>query len=78
MNIDSLTLGQIKEIQTLIGTTVDTHPYQIGKNYLINKIMESPEDFKKPTLDESDEEDIGFRNQEREKKAEKRAFPIGW
>lgn len=38
MNIDSLTLGQIKEIQTLIGTTVDTHPYKIGANYLIRTV----------------------------------------
>ena len=38
MNIDSLTLGEIKQIQTLIGTTVDTHPYQIGKNYLIRTV----------------------------------------
>ena len=37
-NIDSLTLGEIKQIQTLIGTTVDTHPYQIGKNYLIRTV----------------------------------------
>jgi hypothetical protein len=38
MNIDSLTIGEIKQIQSLIGTTVDTHPYQIGKNYLIRTV----------------------------------------
>lgn len=38
MNIDSLTLGEIKQIQTLIGTTVDTHPYKIGANYLIRTV----------------------------------------
>ena len=38
MDIDTLTLGEIKQIQTLIGTTVDTHPYQIGKNYLIRTV----------------------------------------
>lgn len=38
MDIDSLTLGEIKQIQTLIGTTVDTHPYKIGANYLIRTV----------------------------------------
>lgn len=38
MNVDSLTLGEIKQIQTLIGTQVDAHPYQIGKNYLIRTV----------------------------------------
>ncbi len=29
---------KLKQIQTLISTTVDTHPYQIGKNYLIRTV----------------------------------------
>lgn len=38
MNIDELTIGEIKQIQTLIGTTVDTHPYKIGANYLVRTV----------------------------------------
>lgn len=38
MNLDELTIGEIKQIQSLMGTTVDTHPYQIGKNYLIRTV----------------------------------------
>lgn len=38
MNVDELTIGEIKQIQSLMGTTVDTHPYQIGKNYLIRTV----------------------------------------
>lgn len=36
MNIDSLTVGEVKQIQALTGTS--SHPYQIGKNYLIRTV----------------------------------------
>ena len=41
MNIDDLTLGQIKEIKNLIGGEVAAnkpHPYVIGENYLIRTV----------------------------------------
>lgn len=38
MDINSLTIGQIKEIQSLIGVANEGHPYQIGKNYLIRTV----------------------------------------
>ncbi len=38
MNINELSIGQIKEIQSLIGVANEGHPYQIGKNYLIRTV----------------------------------------
>ena len=40
MNIDELTLGQIKQIQSMCGTTKTdfSHPYQLGKCYLIRTV----------------------------------------
>jgi hypothetical protein len=40
MNIDELTLGQIKEIQGLCGSksTSKSHPYKIGGNYLFRTV----------------------------------------
>ena len=39
MNIDGLTLGQIKEIQSMCGgKNSKTHPYKIGANYLIRTV----------------------------------------
>ena len=38
MDINTLTLGQIKEIQSLVGNNQSSHPYEIGKNYLIRTV----------------------------------------
>ena len=40
MNVDDLTLGQIKEIQTMCGSksNIDPHPYKIGQAYLIRTV----------------------------------------
>lgn len=38
MNIDNLTLGDIKQIKSLINESIDTHPYKIGANYLIRTV----------------------------------------
>jgi hypothetical protein len=38
MNLDDLTIGQLKEIQSLTGTTKEKHPYKIGQAYLIRTI----------------------------------------
>ena len=40
MDIDNLTVKQIKHIQSLLksGGTEDSHPYQIGKNYFIRTV----------------------------------------
>ena len=40
MNINELTIGQIREIQalTMVGENKDSHPYKIGKNYLIRTV----------------------------------------
>lgn len=41
MNIEELTLGQIKEIQKMCGTPVRqvaSHPYEIGKSYFIQTV----------------------------------------
>lgn len=38
MNIDDLTIKQLKEIRNLIGTESEGHPYQIGKSYLIRTV----------------------------------------
>lgn len=39
MNIDELTLGQIKEIQGMCGSKASkSHPYTIGKNYFIRTV----------------------------------------
>jgi hypothetical protein len=40
MNIDCLTLGQIKEIKSLVGgsETSASHPYKIGAPYLIRTV----------------------------------------
>jgi len=36
MNLDDLTLGQIKSLKSLLGTeSEDSHPYKIGTAYLI-------------------------------------------
>lgn len=38
MNIDELTLGEIKRLQALLKQEGDGHPYQIGKNYFIRTV----------------------------------------
>ena len=39
MDIESLTLGQLKEIQQTVGSSrIQKHPYQIGKNYFIQTV----------------------------------------
>lgn len=38
MDIDSLTIKEIKHIQSLLKPTSETHPYQIGKNYFIRTV----------------------------------------
>lgn len=39
MNIEDLTLGQIKQLQAIMsGSPSTTHPYEIGKNYLIRTV----------------------------------------
>ena len=39
MNIDELTLGQIKQIQSMCGSTKSTvSPWKIGKNYFIRTV----------------------------------------
>lgn len=38
MDINSLTIGQIKEIQSLIGVAHQEHGYKIGANYLIRTV----------------------------------------
>jgi hypothetical protein len=38
MKIDELTLGQIKEIQSMCGNTQKNHPYKIGEKYLIRTV----------------------------------------
>lgn len=39
MNIEELTLGQLKEIQQAVGSINNQkHPYQVGKNYFIQTV----------------------------------------
>lgn len=38
MNLDELTLGQIKQIQSMCGSEKTSHPYKIGTSYLIRTI----------------------------------------
>lgn len=38
MNLDDLTLGQIKQIQTMCSSQETAHPYKIGQNYLIRTV----------------------------------------
>lgn len=38
MNLDDLTLGQIKQIQSMWRESNHTHPYKIGQNYLIRTV----------------------------------------
>lgn len=39
MNINELTLGQIKEIKSMCGSKISKpHPYKIGANYLIRTV----------------------------------------
>lgn len=38
MDIDSLTVKEIKHIQSLLKPSGETHPYQIGKNYFIRTV----------------------------------------
>lgn len=39
MNIDELTIGQLKQINSLLGTkSTANHPYEIGANYLIRTV----------------------------------------
>ena len=43
MNIDNLTIGELKELQNLfnlraINEVANAHPYNIGKNYLIRTV----------------------------------------
>ena len=38
MNIDELTVREIKHIQSLLKGSGESHPYQIGKNYFIRTV----------------------------------------
>jgi len=38
MDIDSLTVAEIKHIQSLLKPSTETHPYQVGKNYFIRTV----------------------------------------
>lgn len=38
MNLEELTLGQIKEIQNMGVCKTEKHPYKIGKNYLVRTV----------------------------------------
>jgi len=38
MNIDDLTLGEIKKLQGMFSNTSSDHPFEIGKNYLIRTV----------------------------------------
>jgi hypothetical protein len=38
MNIDNMTVKEIKHIQALLKGSGDTHPYQIGENYFIRTV----------------------------------------
>lgn len=38
MNIDNLTIGEVKQIQNLLGTQSQSHPYKIGANYFIRTV----------------------------------------
>lgn len=41
MNIDDLTLGQIKQLQSVIGSnpvSTTSHPFKVGENYLIRTV----------------------------------------
>jgi hypothetical protein len=38
MNIGNLTINQVRELQNLFGNSVQSHPYEIGKNYLIRTV----------------------------------------
>lgn len=38
MNLDDLTLGQLKQVQSMCGVSKSEHPYQIGKNYFIQTV----------------------------------------
>ena len=37
MNLDDLTLGQLKQLQSLVPCN-DVHPYEVGKNYFIRTV----------------------------------------
>lgn len=38
MNIDNMTVKEIKQIQSLLKRRGDTHPYKIGENYFIRTV----------------------------------------
>jgi hypothetical protein len=38
MEIDNLTVKEIKHIQSLLKGSGETHPYQVGKNYFIRTV----------------------------------------
>ena len=38
IKLDELTLGQIKEIKTLVGGETKTHSYELNKNYFIQTV----------------------------------------
>lgn len=38
MDIDSLTVKEIRHIQSLLKPTVETHPYDVGKSYFIRTV----------------------------------------
>ena len=38
MEIDDLTVRELKHIQSLLKGTGETHPYQVGKNYFIRTV----------------------------------------
>lgn len=39
MNIDSLTIGDVKQIKSLLSSETQTsHPYRIGKNYFVRTV----------------------------------------
>ena len=38
MNTDELTLGQIKEIKSLLGSQTENHPFEVGKPYMLRTV----------------------------------------
>jgi len=38
MNLDKLTIGELKEIQKLLGGVQEEHPFEVGENYFIRTV----------------------------------------
>lgn len=38
MNIDNLTVKEVRELQGLLKTPTESHPYKVGKNYFIRTV----------------------------------------